>query len=260
MTELGNVFPVEDGSKNTNTIIIQNSDNGTKSDIAALNLFLMGANARIDGISPGNMKYVAGTNSEGREYTYHPYFKIPDDVKASPNGYVVLFHDDIEPDVTMPIDDIFREYLYNAHTQNLNPLTRSPAIHNGTAPGFDSINVTSPRDIRKVSGGVNVNGYGFEVNDPGTYIISLEPDMAYWVNNDYDDEHDLRCDGYNCDTVSIISVDPYFDLMSTTGDGFPIWGGRFSVSDGGVSDTWDFSYQYQLVNISRCELLISNAK
>ena len=59
--------------------------------------------------------------------------------------------------------------------------------------------------------------------------------MAYWVNNDYDDEHDLRCDGYNCDTVSIISVDPYFDLMSTTGDGFPIYHGRFTVSDGGVS-------------------------
>ena len=51
VTELGNVFPVDDGGKSANTII-QNSDDGIKSDLAAINLFLMGANARIDGISP----------------------------------------------------------------------------------------------------------------------------------------------------------------------------------------------------------------
>ena len=244
VTELGNVFPVDDGSKNANTIIIQDSDNATKNDIAALNLFLMGSNARIDGISPGNMKYVAGTSSEGREYTYHPYFKIPNDVKASPDGYVVLFHDDIVSDATMPIDDILRKYQYNTHTQNLNPLTRNPAIQNGTSPIFDSINVTSPRDIRKMSGGVNVNGYGFEVSDPGTYIVKLTPGMAYWVNNDYDDEHDLRCNGYVCDTVSIISVDPHFDLMGTTEHGFPIYRPYFRVTDGGISNEKPSPYRY----------------
>ncbi len=242
VTELGNVFPIDDGSNSANTIIIQNSDNGTKRDVAALNLFLMGSNARIDGISPGNMKFVYGTDSKGSVAEYHPYFKIPDVVKANPNGYVVLFHDDIESGATMPIDDILREYQYNTHAQNLNPLTRNPAIQNGTAPSFDSINVTSPHNIRKMSGGVNVNGYGFEVNDPGTYIISLEPDMAYWVNNDYDDEHDLRCDGYVCDTVSIISVDPYFDLMSTTENGFPIYRPYFRVTDDGIDREWRFRY------------------
>ena len=37
VTELGNVFPVDDGSNNANTIIIQNADNSTKDTIADIN-------------------------------------------------------------------------------------------------------------------------------------------------------------------------------------------------------------------------------
>ena len=118
VTELGNVFPVDDGSS-ANTIIIQNSDNGTKRDIAAINLFLMGSNARIDGISPGNMKFVAGTNSKGQVYEYNPYFKIPQNVANHTDGYVVLYHDDIESGDVIPIDDFFTEYIYSSSTNRL---------------------------------------------------------------------------------------------------------------------------------------------
>ena len=240
VTELGNVFPVDDGSNSADTIIIQNSDNGTKRDVAALNLFLMGSNARIDGISPGNMKFVYGTDSKGSVAEYHPYFKIPIDVKNHTDGYVVLYHDDIQPSVTVPIRDLFSEYTYNPATETLHEVGLHGAP-TGTMPNFASTETRHPKSSMLRSGTVTDTADGFSVSAQGTYVIKLPPGRAYWVNNDHDRDHDLECVVYYCDTVSIMSTD--VDLLGSTSSGLALVVPRFSGSDGG-GDTYGSGYDW----------------
>ena len=243
VTELGNVFPVDDGSNSADTIIIQNSDNGTKRDVAALNLFLMGSNARIDGISPGNMKFVYGTDSKGSVAEYHPYFKIPIDVKNHTDGYVVLYHDDIQPSVTVPIRDLFSEYTYNPATETLHEVGLHGAP-TGTMPNFASTKTAHPNSSMLRSGTVTAAVDGFSVSAQGTYVIKLPPGRAYWVNNDHDRDHDLECDGFDCDTVSIMSTD--VDLLGSTSSGRALSVPQFSASDAGGTNygySWSWSHK-----------------
>ena len=245
MTELGNVFPVDDGS-DANTIIIQNSDNGTKRDLAAINLFLMGSNARIDGISPGNMKFVYGTDSKGSVAEYHPYFKIPINVKNHTDGYVVLYHDDIQPSVTVSIRDLFSEYTYNPTTETLHEvgLHVTPI---GTMPNFASTETRHPKSSMLRSGTVDATVDGFSVSAQGTYVIKLPPGRAYWVNNDYNRDHDLECVVYYCDTVSIMSTN--VDLLGSTSNGRALTVPQFSASDAGGTDYGPDWNWYHIRNI-----------
>ena len=210
VTELGNVFPVEDGSKNANTIIIQDSDNATKRDLAAINLFLMSSNAKIGGISnTDNVEYVIGSNSRGYTHPYHVYFKIPSNVANHTDGYVVTLRDPGDPSVSIPIQKFFSEYVYNDNTETLHATSGRSLV-----PLFESVAITNPYRSVLTSGTITNTNYGFEAVNPGTYVIKLHPGMVYWTNDMFD------CFGNDCDKASAISTSA--DLMQTTSSGLSI--------------------------------------
>ena len=159
-----------------------------------------------------------------------------------------MYHDDIEPSVTVPIRDLFSEYMYNSHTQTLIEVGQHQVIHTGVALNFDSKKTLRPSSSVVISGTVSDTGHGFDVSAPGTYIVKLSPGRAYWVNDNYDRFHDLGCVGYACDMASIISTD--FDLMTSTSSGFRIVVPQFTGADAGNEierSNTIFNRDYQLL-------------
>ena len=155
------------------------------------------------------MKFVAGTNSKGQVYEYNPYFKIPQNVASHTDGYVVLYHDDIESGDVIPIDDFFTEYIYSSSTNRLYDIGVG-----GIMPNPDSVATQNPQSSRKVSGFVNTTGYGFDMHNPGTYIIKMLPGTAYWIDDGID------CINSDCDVISVISTDS--NLLGITQSGLTI--------------------------------------
>ena len=229
VTELGNVFPVDDGSKNANTIIIQDSDNATKDTIAGINTFLMSANAKIGGIQyDTGLEIVAGNGAKGQTYSFEPHFAIPSDIATHNDGYVSIFHDIENYEYPITIRNFFNEYRYDKNQHRLVDITPY-----GTVPDADFVSLLSPRISRSTAGTIQQLGNGFGVSEPGTYAIKLLPETTYWL--DYGGD----CVGNDCDSISVISTDS--NLLGTTPAGLQIIS---SALFGLTQDTTVYPSQY----------------
>ena len=203
ITELGNLFPIEDMAGQTGNV----NQPGLGSLAGSVTQALLGFMAGIT-TEEADFEYLTGTNSIGTLHDYSVLFAIPPNVANSSSGYVGLYNAG-DPHTSVPIPNFFTTYRYSNSSNTLQDVGYGSAIQN-----FDSIEITAHDNSRSQSGTVDSSYGGFYAYDNGTYVVKLHPGLAYRVLNG------INCFHGTCDKISVIASDS--DLLATTSEGLPV--------------------------------------